>query len=232
MLGFYGNKKKNKLSGVCTFIINKDKLTLSNQKFAPFTKQFMNDKFGDKKHKDIKDVKFKSIFRGENGNILINAEEQYETSSSYPVAGPGGGFQSNAYGRTTEHFDDILTVKLNSEGDILWARNINKSQTGINGSFTSTFINNEVYYFINTTDKVKKLSNERINFKNPKLKESNLYVIKIDEKGKLNYKKIIDYKDSEVWYRVSDQIVFPDLKTIIFLGFKKKKKQILKVSID
>lgn len=232
LVGFYGERSDYRIKGVCRYNLNPIELTITNKSFAPFNDHFFEDKYKSKaktkrKRKEITNIDYRGVFLDEQDNIIINAEEFYITSY-YVSNGNGGG-----HWRTIYHYDDIISVKIDKKGDLVWARNINKTQTNtLNASYTSTIANNEVYFYLNTSDKIKKLSNERIGFKQTSTKRSNLYVIKIAENGDFTYKKLIDDKDSKVWYSVNNGIVSEDLKAVIFQGKKGKNKQIIKLTIQ
>lgn len=232
LVGFYGERSDYRIKGVCRYNLNPIELTITNKSFAPFNDRFFEDKYKSKaktkrKRKEITNIDYRGVFLDEQDNIIINAEEFYITSY-YVSNGNGGG-----HWRTIYHYDDIISVKIDKKGDLIWARNINKSQTSVlNSSYTSTIANNEVYFYLNTSDKIKKLSNERIGFKQTSRKRSNLYVIKIAENGEFTYKKLIDDKDSKVWYSVNNGIISEDLKAVIFQGKKGKNKQIIKLTIQ
>jgi hypothetical protein len=232
LVGFYSDKTDNRFKGVCRYNLDPNELTISSKSFAPFSDQFFNDKYkkGAKikaKKKEIKHLAFRGVFLDDNDNIIINAEEFFIVSHYYSNPNGGGSYS------TTYHFNDIISVKIDAKGKLVWARNINKKQIGLlNASYTSTVFNHNVYFFINASDNIKKLSNERIAFKHVKSKKSNLYVITINENGVLNYKKLIDDKEAKVWYRVNDGVVSEDLNSVILQGFRKKNKQIIKLNIN
>src|SRR5690606_20879134 len=100
----------------------------------------------------------------------------------------------------TYHYDDIVSAKLNTSGDIVWARNINKRQSTGNDesyiSYTSTAKDGNAYFFINTGDKIKKLKNDRIQFGQTSVKKSNLNIIKINESGDFDYSEVLNDKDN------------------------------------
>ena len=229
IVGFYSDKNDNRYKGVCRFDLSED-FKISNKSFQPFSKQFFEDKYKKgadvkNKKKELKFLDIKSVFLDNNGNIVINAEEQYITQ--YYRQSKNGGKWVTVY-----HFDDIITVKLDKNGKLVWARNINKNQIGFfNSSFTAIFANNKNYMFLNASDKIKKLSNNRIGFKQTSGKKSNLYIIRIDEKGNFTYKKLIDDKESKVWYKVADGIVNTKEKSVIFQGAKNKYQRVLKATI-
>lgn len=232
LVGFYSEKNDYRYKGVCRYNLNPTTLNVLKKSFKPFSDQFFNDKYKKgskirKGKKELKALSYRGVFLDENDNVIINAEEFY-ISTHYVSNGNGGG-----YYRYTYHYNDIISVKIDKEGTIIWARNINKAQTNIrNASYTSTIANNEVYFYLNISDKIRKLSNDRISFKQTSTKKSNLYVIKIAENGDFTYKKLIDDKDSKVWYRVNNGILSNNLKSVIFQGSKKKNKQIIKLTIQ
>lgn len=232
-VGFYGNKDEGKYNGVCLFNLNSNTLALEAKKFNPFSEAFLSDKYGDragkkkrKKKKGLRNIIFKSVEVMLNGDLVINAEEDYITT--HTNFGPNGTMRT----RTTQHYDDIISFRLNSNGDLKWARNINKAQTGNqNSSFTPISIGEKTYFFINCSDKLKKLSDDRIQFKQTSAKNSNLYVISINGNGAYDIKKLIDRKDSKVYYKVSNGVVSDHKNEVILLGKRKKNSQIIKINI-
>ena len=144
------------------------------------------------------------------------------------MTGNGGG-----YWRTIYHYDDIVSARINPSGEIIWARNINKRQSTSGDdsyiSYTSTAVNNDAYFFINTGEKVKKLRNDRIQFGQTSTKKSNLNIIRVNQNGDFDYQEILDDKDNEVPFMVSNGVLSGD--SVFFIGRKGKKKQLLKVTL-
>lgn len=232
-IGFYGKKDEGKINGVSLFNLDPKTLEIQKKKFTPFSEQFLTDKYGNKegkkkrkKKKGIKNIDFKDVNLMNNGDIVLNAEEFYITTHTSTSA--NGGMRTH----TVYHFDDIMSLRLNKDGGLKWARNINKRQTGFsNSSYTSITIGEDSYFFINCSDNIKKINADRIAFKQTKAKKSNLYVIKINQEGNFNFKKLIDDKDSKVYYKVNNGNVNLDNQTVILLGKRKKKSRILKLKI-
>lgn len=232
-IGFYGQKKEYKINGVSLFNLDPETLAIQNKKFTPFSKQFLTDKYGNKeaikkrvKKKGLNNIDFKSVTLMDNGDIAVNAEEYYITIHTINL--PNGGTTE----RRLYHYDDIISLRLTETGDLKWARNINKRQTGpANSSYTSITIGEDSYFFINCSDNIKKLSADRILFKQTKAKRSNLYVIKINKEGEFNFKKLIDDKASKVYYRVLNGNINIDKQTVVLMGKRKKKSRILKLKI-
>ncbi len=225
-VGFYGEKKDWRYKGVCRFDMNPETLEIEKKNFNAFSEQFILDKYGKKKEKELRNISYRGIFVQENGAIIMNAEEFFVTTHTY--SSPNGGFNT----RTIFHYNDIISTKMDANGKLVWARNINKAQTGTTfSSYTSTIDGDNVHFFINCSDKIKKLRNDRILFKQTKAKKSNLYAITIDGNGDFDYRSIVDDKDSEVTFFVNNGILSNEGKDIIFMGRKKKKKQLIKVSL-
>jgi hypothetical protein len=232
-VGFYGDKNEGRYNGVCLFNLNPNSLKLENEKFNPFSDTFLNDKYGDragkkkrKKKKGLTNIEFRSVEAMLNGDLVINAEEDYITTHTH--FGPNGTMSTT----TIQHYDDIISFRLDKKGDLKWARNINKAQTGYdNSSFTPLSVGEKTYFFINCSDKLKKLRDDRIQFKQTSAKNSNLYAISINGDGNYDIKKLIDKKDSKVYYKVNNGIVSDKKNEVILLGKRKKDSQVIKINI-
>ena len=225
-IGFYSDRNDNRYKGISYFELDPVTLDIRKSKFNPFTEQFMIDKYGKDKDKELKNLSFRKIIILSNGDIVFNAEEFYVITNY--VSTPQG-----SYTTTTYHYDDIVSARIGANGEIVWARNINKRQaTGGDESYisyTSTAKDNNAYFFINTGEKVKKLSNDRIQFGQTSTKHSNLNVIKINQNGDFDYKELLDDKENEVPFMVSDGAISGN--SIFFMGRKGKKKQLLKITL-
>ncbi|HLP64104.1 hypothetical protein [Flavobacterium sp.] len=226
-IGFYSDKNDNRYKGISYFELDPKTLEIKKTKFNPFTEQFMIDKYGKDKDKELKNLSFRQLLITPNNEIVFNAEEFYITVHTY--SSPNGGMQT----RTIYHYDDIVSAKISSAGDIVWARNINKRQATSGDesyiSYTSTVKGDDTFFFINTGEKVKKLSKDRIQFGQTSTKKSNFNVIKITPNGDFDYQELLDDKDNEVPFMVSDGAISGN--SVYFVGRKGKKKQLLKVTL-
>ncbi len=227
-VGFYSDRKDYRYKGISYFELDPISLAIRKSKYNPFTEQFMVDKYGKNKDKELKNLSFRGILITEQNEIVFNAEEYYVTTHYHMNPNGGGGTYTYVY-----HYDDIVSAKIANDGNILWARNINKRQaTGGDSSYisyTSTVKGNDTYFFINTGEKVKKLSNDRIQFGQTSTKRSNLNVIRITPDGNFDFQEILDDKDNEVPFMVSDGAISKN--SVYFIGRKGKKKQLLKVTL-
>ncbi|MEO5775518.1 MAG: hypothetical protein ABIQ27_01355 [Flavobacterium sp.] len=227
-IGFYSDRNDSRFKGISYFELDPNSLAIKKSKFNPFTEQFMIDKYGKDKDKELKNLRFKQLIITPQNEIILNAEEYYEVYTHVMTQNGGG------YDRWTYHYDDIVSAKINSDGAIVWARNINKRQdTSVYGnpffSYTSTAKGADAYFFINTGEKVRKIRKDRIEFKEASPKRSNLTVIRINENGDFDYREVLDDEENEVPFMVAYGELTGD--SVFFLGQKGKKKQLLKLTL-
>ena len=227
-IGFYSDRKDNRYKGISYFELDPKSLEIKKSKYNEFTEQFIIDKYGKDKDKELKFLSFRKILITPTNEIVFNAEEYYITTQYIQNGMNGGGTT-----RTIYHYDDIVTAKISITGEMVWARNINKRQATYGDesyiSYTSTIKDNDTYFFINAGEKVKKLKNDRIQFGQTSTKKSNLNVIRVKPNGDFDYQEILDDKDNEVPFMVSDGSITGN--SVIFIGRKGKKKQLLKVTL-
>jgi len=226
-VGLYSEYHDARYKGICYFELDPETLDIKTSKFNPFTEQFLIDKYGKNKQKELALLCFRNIIVTENQDIIFNAEEFY--TLMHTNRGPNG-IITYTY---TYHYDDIVSAKLNSSGEMVWARNINKRQSTSGDesyiSYTSTAKGGDAYFFINTKDKIKKLKNDRIQFGQTTKGRSNLNIIRINEKGDFDYSEVLNDKDNEVPFMVAYGVASGD--SVFFLGRQGKKKQILKLTL-
>ncbi|MFD0932768.1 hypothetical protein ACFQ0R_09205 [Psychroflexus salinarum] len=235
LVGFYSTEGQDYLEGVCHYNLDLNNLKINKKSFEPLTEQFYRDKYRkgkDEKSKRIRNLEIRSLFFDKKENIIITAEEYTIVNPNFSQQNMFFSERSNSGLRkkNVHHYDDILSIKINSNGKILWSRNINKRQTGtLKSSFISAYVNGRMHYFINGN--LKELKDGRFEFIQAGSRKSNLYLISIDEFGVKN-QKLIEDKRSKFWYDVRNGITSLDLKSVIFQGIKKRDKQIIKISIQ
>ncbi|MGQ3677477.1 MULTISPECIES: hypothetical protein [Tenacibaculum] len=233
-IGFYSNVNENRFKGVCSFILDTKNINIENSAFSPFTEQFLKDKYGESKDKELRNVKFKDVSYSKDGGMIITAEEFFITTT----------YVHNQYGgytRISYNFDDIIVIKLDREGKLVWARNINKAQTSNYFSdplmsFGTAQYNNDKYLILNAHKKMGELSGGRIKFResflwNATKNNTNLYIVKLNPNGDFIYKSLLSNKDEETSFncRFIEQVSDNEL---ILYGQRKNKKQFLKITIN
>lgn len=229
-LGFYADRKDNRYNGIAYFKLNPSSLNVETQKFNPFSQQFMMDKFGREDDKTLKNLVFKGMDITPKGEILFNAEE-YFTSTSTQANSSGGRVMVTRY-----HHNDIVSAKLSDGGDLIWARNINKTEVtqgdGAYASYSSYTKGDKTYFFISTSaENPQKLSDERIMFKQGLSRNRNIFLIKLDDKGHMSYEKVIDDTDARLPLMVSKPYVDHLNDELMFYAKRGSKKQLVQVAV-
>ncbi|MBD0779368.1 hypothetical protein HPE56_16335 [Maribacter sp. ANRC-HE7] len=229
-VGFYANRKDNRYNGLAYFNINPNTLEVNTTKYSPFSEQFMVDKFGREEDKEIKDLVFKNVNVSNDGTIYFNAEEYFITTS-VQANSSGGRLKVTRY-----HHNDIVSAKLSADGDMLWARNINKAEVtqgdGAYASYSSYTKDGNTYFFISTAaENPQLLPGDRLLFKQGLSRNRNVFVIKLDTEGHISYKKLIDDKEARLPLMVSKPLFNTQDNQIIFYAKRGNKKQLVRVLI-
>ncbi|QYA24965.1 hypothetical protein G3I01_05380 [Gramella sp. MT6] len=217
-------KNDNRFKGLVHFGIDNDNLSIKSWRYSPFTDQFIFDKYGKEKEKELRNIRFKEVHVNEKNELILNGEERYVTSHFM-----------NMQNYIIYHYEDIISAKLDSSGKLIWARNINKSQASRKISpylsYTSVYRNGKIYFFINGSEEVREMTNDRIEFGIPLLKKMNLYAISLNDAGKMDYKKIIEDDESDVSFSAGNGLILNDGECLIFQGRRKRKKQITRLEL-
>ncbi len=229
-VGFYADRKDNRYNGLSYFDLDPQSLIVNERKYNPFSEQFMSDKYGKEDADHVQDLVFKNVsFTAEN-DILFNAEEYFVTSS-VQANSSGGRVRIDRF-----HHNDIVSVKLNQEGDMIWARNINKSEVtqgdDAYASYSSYTKGDHTYFFICTAaENPQLLGNDRLIFKQGLSRNRNVFVISLDKQGKISYEKIIDDAEARLPLMVSKPLMDSREGELLFYAKRGSKKQLVQVSI-
>ncbi len=230
-VGFYADRKDNRYNGLGYFKLDPITLEFQIRKYNPFSDQFMKDKFGTEDAEQVKNLIFKNVSFTQNDEILFNAEEYFVTTS-VQANSSGGRLRVERF-----HYNDIVSVKLDLNGDMLWARNINKSEVtqgdGAYASYSSYTKNDNTYFFISSSaENPQLLNNERLIFKQGLSRNRNVFVIQLDKQGKMSYEKIIDDKEARLPLMVSKPLMDFNDDAVLFYAKRGTKKQLVNVSVN
>lgn len=228
-LGFYSKRGGNRYNGVSYFQINPSNLSLISQKNIPFSEQFMIDKYGVAKNKEIDNLLFRNLLETPNGDLIITAEEYYYTKN-YQTNSSGSGMWVYRH-----HYNDIICVKVSGNGNLKWARNINKKEvtTGDEAyvSYTTMLANQDVLFFINSGEQPQKLSNNRLLFRESYTRTPDVFAVKLNEQGDLTYKKVLEEDDAAAPLMVSRALISKQEKAVYFLARRGSRKQLFKITL-
>ncbi len=227
-VGFYADRKDNRYNGLVYFKLDPTTLAVLSKKYNPFSKQFMMDKFGREIDAEIKNLIFKDVHITPKKDIIFSAEEYFVTQGE--DIGVGGSKKTDRF-----HYNDIVCAKLNANGEMEWARNINKTEVtqgdAAYASYTAYGEGDDMYFFINSGENPYKISKERILFKQGYSKNPNMFVIKIDPDGNLAYKKLIDDKEVRLPIMVSLPLIDKATNNLLFYAKRGSKKQLVRVKV-
>ena len=228
-VGFYSDRKDNRYNGLAYFKMNQNTLSLTSKKYNAFSTQFMQDKFGREVDAKIKNLIFKDVHITPNQDIIFSAEEYFVTTGE--DIGDGATKKISRY-----HYNDIVCVKMNASGALVWARNINKAEVTQGdeayASYTAFGHGNDMYFFINSGENPQKIGKERILFKQGFSRNPNVFVIKANSNGDLSYKKLIDDKEVRLPVMVSRPFIDKSNNELLFYAKRGNKKQLINVAFS
>lgn len=230
-VGFYADRKDNRYNGLVYYELNGSTLDIEKSRYNAFSKKFMFDKFGREEDQVIKNLVFKSVDVTPDNEIFFNAEEFFVTHSMHRT-GAGQRMTVERF-----HHNDIVSAKLDVSGKMIWARNINKLEVtqgdGAYASYSAYFKNGKTFFFICTAAENPQLINkERVVFKQGLSRNRNVFVIALDEKGQMEYEKIIDSQEARLPLMVSKPYIDKTEDQLLFYAKRGSKKQLVEVEFN
>jgi hypothetical protein len=175
-------------------------------------------------------LRMQDVQAEEDGSIILSAEEYYvvETQSR------------DSKGHVTYHYlyhyNDIITMKINVEGEMEWIYKIPKRQQGSHGrgglSFAMFTMNNSHYYFY--LDNIKNLSLTTEQEPSVHMDGAGGYLVysKIDESGKLSKGKIMDLRTEDVKIYGSDFVLVDENQIVNRAKVNKEISKILSLHLQ
>lgn len=228
VVGFYADRKDNRYNGLVHFKLDAKSLAVQSKKYNPFSEQFMIDKFGREVDAELKNLIFKDVHITPDNGIIFSAEEYFVTTGK--DIGAGATKEVENY-----HYNDIVCAKLDSKGDMVWARNINKTEVTRGdeayASYTAYGKDDDMYFFINSGEHPQKISKNRIAFRQGYSRNPNMFVIKVDSEGSLSYQKLIDDKEVRLPIMVSKPLINKKTDHLLFYAKRGNKKQLVMVQL-
>ena len=210
LLGFYGVTNAFNLKGICSYTINKEKLTTIDVKFDELPIDVYKDLYGDEKGEESKGKELgKSflkasdgtfyidhVFEDNQGNNYLIAEEFYITTHTTQM-GMNGGMMTT----TTYHYDDILVIKYNNKGTLEWGRSIYKRATS--PSYNAFVKKEKLHLILNSGKNLIEKQDGRTKVSKGWFESSSLYDIVFDENGEVSYNKVQDNKGKNYYLPAS-----------------------------
>lgn len=198
--GYYANDKNKIVNGVFLVRFTDENFTsqTSQATHLTFTSEMLmpretedgetrltkkNDNIG------ITNLNLRKVLFNDDGTMLLIGEQEYVTTS-VQVGGTFDGTINYIY-----HYDNIIVIKMNKDGKLVWCRNIPKSQTGqvLKTSFYYHRHKGMDYFFHLDSNETTDLNaaNESAPY-GPNINGEVLSCVRIDLTGKMNKHQVLN----------------------------------------
>ncbi|GAA4898428.1 hypothetical protein GCM10023311_24180 [Flaviramulus aquimarinus] len=193
LIGFYSDKKAGRIKGTLMYdvdTLSMDIKALSSYKLPEMVYKDLYSTETAKSKKD-KGAELSSyyvdyVITDSKENIYLLAEEFFITQV-YVSNGMNGG-----YTQTTYHYNNILVIKLNKEGELEWGRSIFKRANS--PSYNAFVKDDELHVILNSGKNLTDKGDGRVKVSKGWFESTSLFDIVFNEKGKVQYNKIQDNK--------------------------------------
>lgn len=224
-MGFMKHMEKDTLIGINYVALDPVSFEMKKNYKIDFPKELIN-MYGKKFDEEIAYFNVKGLVIADD-HVIFNAEQLEYKFTTYSDG-------SKIKTRTEEHYKDILSMKINDKGEVLWTTVLDKFQF-TNGaardylSFTPLVANKNVYYFINGNLKILEGGTPYVSYKG--MDRADLNVARIDADGNLKVVKLLDDSQIKLPIRASEGVAVPELKAMFFLGREFKNKQLIRIDL-
>ncbi|MGB3149693.1 MAG: hypothetical protein WBB27_03435, partial [Maribacter sp.] len=173
------------------------------------------DKADDKKEKELSNFHVDYVLKDSNGNTYVLAEAFYVTQT-YVSTGVGGVIV------TTPHYDDIIILKFDAQGELNWGRSVFKKSTS--PSYNAFLKENDLHVILNSGKSLTEKKDGRTKVSKGILESSALYDFTYTPSGEVSYNKIQNNNGNT--YYVPFYGTYEN-DTFIMTSDGKKKKQFM-----
>jgi len=226
LFGFYSEVNSRKMKGALSYNFQGTNVQEVLLKEAPFPESIYKDIFREERAERLKEKEKEFInyyldyaFMDEQGNSYLLAEKFYIT---YTYSSMGNGAMSTS---AQYHYDNILAIKFDSNGAIVWGRAILKKDS--QPSYNAFVMDNKLHVFLNAGKNVKEKTDGRKKVKRGFLSSTALFDIVFDSEGKQSFEKIQENKGKTVYRPYLGNF---DYDKFILVNLSKSKKQFLVLS--
>lgn len=161
LYGFYAEKYEGRIKGGCSFKIDMNSFSLIRSKVNPLPLQVYHDLYGEKrggkkkkKAKELKNFYADYVLEDEEEGATYLLAEEFYITTTYVMNANGGG-----YTVSTPHYDDVLILKFNKDGDLEWGRSIYKKAK--KPSYNAFLKNHKLHVVLNTGRNLQEQKNGR-----------------------------------------------------------------------
>lgn len=227
LLGFYSERSSSRMKGALTYNFEGTSISNVTLKQAPFPETVYKDLFPEaraerlkEKEREFSNFYLDYAFVDDFGNSYLLAEEFYITEVMVNNGTTGGMTTS-----TTFHYDDILVMKFDNEGNVLWGRALLKKDT--QPSYNALVMDDELHVFLNTGKNIKEKSDGRKRAKRGMFSSTALFDVVFDANGEKTFELIQENKGKTIYRPYLGTF---DYDKFILANMSKNKKQFLVLS--
>ena len=219
LLGFYSEERAGRIKGGCNFILDNKTLAITKQNQVKLPIEVYKDLYGyrkaeRKKKKELKSFYVDYVIEDSIGNTYLLAEEFYVTQQ-YVSTGNGIG-----YWVTTYHYDDILILKFNANGEVDWGRSIFKRASS--PSYNAFLKDDKLHVMINSGKNLLEKKDGRTKVSKGWFESSALYDIVYSIDGNVSYDKVQNNKGNT--YYLPYYGTYENGKFVMMSSGRKKKQ--------
>jgi WD40 repeat protein len=220
LIGFFSEQKAVNIKGGCNFEVDLNKMSLLTKKTHLLPLEVYEDLYGEKrgerkkeKNKELKKFYLDHVLNDSEGNTYLIAEEFYVTYQQVGFGTPV------TYYETIDHYDDIIVLKFNKIGDLVWGRSIFKKAYG--PSYNAFIKANTLHIILNSGKNLVEKSDGRTKVSQGVFEGVALYDIEFSETGEVAYHKIIEYSNLDVFLPFYGTF---EANRFIMMNYSKKRK--------
>ena len=223
MLGFYSERNSFRMKGGISYTFNGSDINNISVKQSPFPAEIYNDIYKKQKAERLKkkEKEFRNYYLDysivdEEGNGYLTAEQFYITTTTNNI---------NGIVTTNQvyHYDNILALKFDIEGNLVWGRTILKKE--IFPSYQPFVIDNALHILLNTGKNISEKSNGRKKMKKGFFEKLALFDVSFNPTTGEKKMEIIQDKKGRRFYNPSQGSF--GYESFIMTNFSKKKRQFL-----
>ena len=227
LFGFYSERNSANMKGALSYNLEGANIQDISLKQAPFPESIYEDLFREakaerlkEKEKEFSNYYLDYAYVDEEGNSYLLAEQFYVTQMTMSTGGMGGTTTSTQF-----HYDNILIIKFDSAGSILWGRAILKKDNL--PSYNALVLGEQLHVFFNTGKDIVEKKDGRKKAKRNIFTSTALYDVVFDANGKDTF-EIIQENRGKTVYR--PYLGTYDYDKFILANLSKSKKQFLILS--
>ncbi|NQY07025.1 MAG: hypothetical protein HRT68_12775 [Flavobacteriaceae bacterium] len=236
--GFVSKLKKGRYQGYCYYAVNKETFELSRNKYDTFKNQDISDYFSGFLKGD-RGVQIKDVFVDEENNTYVACQFYKAGNTKLLVLAQfdlliATAIYVSSHGNRVfdKLFDDILVVKFDAEGALVWENLIRLKTQKKKQDKNKQDYNYFSYY---NEQGVNVLLNAQINNKEGEFKvnqakqksKTNLYNLVFSSSGQIELKAVLSNAKTEAIFPTKDVQI--DQNHIYILGQGNMRKQMLKI---